>query len=81
MDFILGDHTAIEAKAKRNVSAQDIKGLVAFGEEKLVEGLLARPRESVKEVVDGVFADVRRHAAGARQSDDITVVAVRRRPS
>ena len=52
-----------------------------LGEEKLVEGLLARPRGSVKEVVDDVFADVRRHAAGAPQSDDITVVAIRRRPS
>ncbi|MFN7988436.1 MAG: fused response regulator/phosphatase [Thermoanaerobaculia bacterium] len=50
-----------------------------FGEEKLVAGLLSRPRGSVKEIVDGVFADVRRHAAGAPQSDDITVVAVRRR--
>lgn len=49
VDFILGDHTAIEAKAKRNVAAQDIKGLVAFGEEKLVRNLIcvcleARPR-------------------------------------
>ena len=52
-----------------------------FGEEQLVAGLLARPRASTKETGEGVFAAVKRHAAGGRQSDDITVVAVRRRTS
>ena len=49
-----------------------------FGEERLVAGLLARPRGNAKETVDGVFADVKRHAATAPQSDDTTIVAVRR---
>ena len=49
-----------------------------FGEERLVAGLLARPRGGAKEVADGVLAEVRRHAGTARQSDDITVVTVRR---
>ncbi len=40
VDFIIGDHTAIEAKAKRNISAQDLKGLLAFGEERVVRNLI-----------------------------------------
>jgi sigma-B regulation protein RsbU (phosphoserine phosphatase) len=52
-----------------------------FGEEKLVTGLLARPHGSVKEIADGVLADVKRHAATAPQYDDTTIVAVRRRPA
>jgi predicted AAA+ superfamily ATPase len=34
VDFILGDHTAMEVKAKENVSAHDLKSLRAFAEEK-----------------------------------------------
>ena len=34
VDFILGDHTAIEVKAKENVSADDLKSLRAIAEEK-----------------------------------------------
>jgi predicted AAA+ superfamily ATPase len=34
VDFIIGDHTAVEVKAKINVSAQDIKPLTALAEEK-----------------------------------------------
>jgi serine phosphatase RsbU (regulator of sigma subunit) len=52
-----------------------------FGEERLVAELVARPQASTKAVVDGVFAAVKGHAAGGPQSDDITVVAVRRRAS
>ena len=33
VDFILGDHTAIEIKAKGNVSSQDLKSLKALAEE------------------------------------------------
>jgi uncharacterized protein len=47
VDFILADHTAVEAKAKRNVSPQDIKGLVAFGEEKAVRNLICACLERV----------------------------------
>jgi uncharacterized protein len=38
VDFVLGEHTAIEVKAKPNVSGQDLKGLRALRE----EGALAR---------------------------------------
>lgn len=34
VDFILGDHTAIEVKAKENVSPNDLKSLRALAEEK-----------------------------------------------
>lgn len=34
VDFILGEHTAIEVKAKRNVSSQDLRALSALAEEK-----------------------------------------------
>ena len=49
VDFILGDHTAIEVKAKENVSAQDLKSLRALAEEKKLKRYLCvsldpRPR-------------------------------------
>ena len=34
VDFILGDHTAVEVKAKEHVSPQDLKSLKALAEEK-----------------------------------------------
>jgi len=34
VDFIIGDHTAVEAKAKRNVSQADLRSLAALAEEK-----------------------------------------------
>jgi hypothetical protein len=33
LDFVLGDHSAVEVKAKPNVSSQDLKGLRALREE------------------------------------------------
>ncbi len=34
VDFIIGDHTAVEVKAKESVSPQDLKSLRALAEEK-----------------------------------------------
>jgi predicted AAA+ superfamily ATPase len=34
VDFIIGDHTAIEVKAKKNLSPADLKSLIALTEEK-----------------------------------------------
>ena len=34
VDFIVGDHTAVEVKARENVSRQDLKSLRALAEEK-----------------------------------------------
>jgi predicted AAA+ superfamily ATPase len=49
VDFILGDHTAIEVKAKENVSPNDLKSLMALAEEQrlkryLCVSLEGRPR-------------------------------------
>jgi uncharacterized protein len=40
VDFIIGDHTAIEVKAKENISAQDIKSLKTLAEEEILKRYL-----------------------------------------
>ncbi len=40
VDFIVGDHTAVEVKAKENVSAHDLKGLRALAEEQKLKRYL-----------------------------------------
>ena len=40
VDFILGNHTAIEVKAKENVSANDLKSLRALSEEKKLKNYI-----------------------------------------
>ena len=40
MDFILGDHTAIELKASENVTGNDLKSLKALAEEKKLKRYL-----------------------------------------
>jgi phosphoserine phosphatase RsbU/P len=47
-----------------------------FGEERLLAHLQASPHRNARETTLGVLEAVRRHAAGAPQSDDITVVSV-----
>ena len=51
-----------------------------FGDERLLEHLAAHPGASARETAEGVLEAVRRHAAGAKQSDDITLVTVRYAP-
>lgn len=51
VDFILGDHTAVEVKAKESVSPQDLKSLRALAEEKKLRRYLCvclepRPRKA-----------------------------------
>ncbi len=51
VDFLLGDHTAVEVKAKANVSPQDLKSLKALAEEKkfkryICVSLEPRPRKA-----------------------------------
>jgi sigma-B regulation protein RsbU (phosphoserine phosphatase) len=48
-----------------------------FGEERLLAHLQASPGATARETTLSVLGAVRQHAAGARQSDDITVVSVR----
>jgi len=40
VDFILGDHTTVEVKAKENVSAHDLRSLRALAEEKKLKRYL-----------------------------------------
>lgn len=54
VDFIIGDHTAVEVKAKRNVAAGDLKGLRALAEEKTLQRLLCVCMEPRARVVDGI---------------------------
>jgi predicted AAA+ superfamily ATPase len=45
VDFIIGDHTAVEVKAKENVSPQDLKSLRALAEEKCLKRYLCVSQE------------------------------------
>jgi predicted AAA+ superfamily ATPase len=54
VDFILGDHTAIEVKAKENVSTQDLKSLRALAEEKLLKRHLCVSLEPRRRQVQNV---------------------------
>jgi len=54
VDFILGDHTAIEAKAKENISIQDIKSLKALAEEKSLKRFLCVSLEPRMRKIDGI---------------------------
>jgi predicted AAA+ superfamily ATPase len=39
VDFLIGDHVAVEVKATRKVGQADLRGLIALGEEKIVRHL------------------------------------------
>jgi predicted AAA+ superfamily ATPase len=54
VDFIIGDHTAVEVKAKGNVSAQDLKSLRAFAEEKQMKRYLCVSLEPRARKLDGI---------------------------
>ncbi len=47
VDFVLGDHTAIEVKAKENVAPRELRGLLALAEERPIKNsALRQPRPS-----------------------------------
>ena len=52
-----------------------------YGEERLLTALSACAGASAADTVTTVLADVRAFAAGAKQSDDITVLAARYAPA
>jgi uncharacterized protein len=54
VDFILGDHTAIEAKAKKNVSAGDLRSLRALAEEKKLKRYICASLEPRSRQISGV---------------------------
>ena len=60
VDFILGDHTAVEVKAKESVSAQDVKPLRALAEERKLKRYLCVSLEARPRRVEGItFLPVR----------------------
>lgn len=54
VDFILGDHTAIEVKGRENVSSNDLKSLVALSEERKLKRYLCVSLETRKRQVGAV---------------------------
>ncbi len=54
VDFIIGDHTAVEVKAKSHVTANDIKGLRALAEEKKLRELLCVSLEPRARETEGI---------------------------
>ncbi len=54
MDFILGDHTAIEVKAKENVSPQDLRSLKALQEEGELRRYLCECLEPTPRKLEGI---------------------------
>lgn len=54
VDFVLEDHTAVEVKAKANVSARDLRPLLALAEEKPVKRALCVSLEPRRRVVGPV---------------------------
>ena len=54
VDFILGDHTAVEVKAKENLSTHDLKPLRALAEEKKLKRYLCVSLEPRKRNLDNL---------------------------
>jgi len=54
VDFVIGDHTAIEAKAKPSISANDLKSLRALGEERRLQRLVCVTMERARREVGGI---------------------------
>ncbi len=54
VDFVLGDHTAVEAKAKRNVGDSDLRSLRALAEEKKLKRYLCVSLEARRRTVGNI---------------------------
>ncbi len=54
VDFIIGDHTAVEVKAKGNVARQDVKSLRALHEEGRLKRLVCVSLEPRRRSIEGV---------------------------
>ena len=54
VDFILGDHTAIDVKAKENVASRDLRSLRALAEEKRLKRYLCVSIEPRRRQLDGI---------------------------
>jgi uncharacterized protein len=60
VDFLIGDHTAIEVKAKANVSSHDIRSLAALAEEHEFRSLVCVSLESRAQSRGGIDSSVHR---------------------
>ena len=47
VDFVIGDHTAIEVKSGKRISSKDIKGLKALSEERRFKSLIIVSRDEI----------------------------------
>ena len=54
VDFIIGDHTAVEVKAKPTIGPQDLKGLIALSEEKKLKRYLCVSLEPRKRTTGAI---------------------------
>lgn len=72
VDFVLGDHSAIEAKAKEAVGAQDLRGLRALAEEKLLKRHLCVSLEPRRRTVEGIEVWPYREFIGALWAGEFT---------
>ncbi len=54
VDFLLGDHTAVELKAKSNIAARDLKSLRALAEEGVFKRLILVSLEAKPRQVEGI---------------------------
>ena len=51
-----------------------------YGEERVVELLRSDPAATASERIERLVAEIERHAQGAKQADDMTILIVRRLP-
>lgn len=70
VDFILGDHTAIEVKAARNISGADLRSLRALAEERKLKRYVCVSLESRARTVEGVTIMPHRAFLEALWSDE-----------
>lgn len=54
VDFVISDHTAVEVKAKENLSLSDIKPLRALAEEKLLKRYICVSLEPRRRTIEGI---------------------------
>ena len=59
------------------VNEAENNAMEQFGDDRLVALLKENSSKEPKEIIETTFAEVHRHADGANQSDDITVMCIK----
>jgi predicted AAA+ superfamily ATPase len=70
VDFIIGDHTAVEVKAKKNLSSQDLKSLRALAEENMLKRYFVVSLEPERRKIDKIVILPYREFLGGLWSGD-----------